>query len=111
MPIEDLYGTELAPSVVVLGELRTSAPDMAAAYATYAAEGTYCKPQAITEVIDRNGEPMEITGAQCHQAVDKKIADVMAWTLQQDLEDPRATGKGKTIPGHPAGGKTGTSGS
>ena len=111
MPVEDLYGTELAPSVVVLGELRISALDMAAAYATYAAEGTYCKPQAITEVIDRNGEPMEITGAQCHQAVDKKIADVMAWTLQQDLEDPRATGKGKTIPGHPAGGKTGTSGS
>ncbi|MFC7464489.1 transglycosylase domain-containing protein [Brachybacterium sp. GCM10030252] len=109
--IEDVYGTELAPSVVVLGEVRISALDMASAYATYAAGGTYCKPQAVTEVIDRNGEAMPISGAECHQAVDKKVADTMAWTLEQDLEDPRATGKGKIIEGHPAGGKTGTSGS
>src|SRR5699024_7440366 len=110
MPVEDMYGTDLAPAVLVLGEVRISALDMAAAYATWGAGGTYCKPQAISEVLDRNGEPMEISGADCHQAVEKEIADTMAWTLQQDLEDPKATGKGKTIPGHPAGGKTGTSG-
>jgi membrane peptidoglycan carboxypeptidase len=110
MPIEDVYGTELAPAVLVLGELRISALDMAAAYATYAAGGTYCTPQAITEVVDRNGDPMEISGADCHQAVEEEVADTMAWTLQQDLEDPRATGKGRIIEGHPAGGKTGTSG-
>lgn len=111
MSIADMYGTELAPSVVVLGELRISALDMASAYATYAAEGTYCRPQAVTEVIDRDGEPMPITDAQCEQAMDKEDADAMAWVLQQDLEDPRATGKGRTIDDHPAGGKTGTSGS
>src|SRR5690625_7086541 len=38
MSIADMYGTELAPSVVVLGELRISALDMASAYATFAAE-------------------------------------------------------------------------
>eukprot|EP01135_Chromosphaera_perkinsii_P009712 Nk52_evm1s1847 gene=Nk52_evmTU1s1847 len=65
MPIEDVYGTELAPSVVVLGELRISALDMANAYATYAAGGTYCKPQAISEVVDRNGEPMPNFPAEC----------------------------------------------
>src|SRR5699024_12795485 len=75
-----------------------------------ASRGTYWKPQAITEVKDRNGDPMEISGAECHQAVEKDVADAMAWTLQQDLEDPKATGKGKIIDGHPAGGKTGTSG-
>src|SRR5699024_3263709 len=105
-----MYGTELAPSVVVLGELRISALDMASAYATYAAEGMYCRPQAVTEVIDRNGESMPISGSQCEQRVDKEVADTMAWTLQQDLEDPQATGDGRTIEGHPAGGKTGTSG-
>ncbi|MDN5685546.1 MAG: penicillin-binding protein [Brachybacterium sp.] len=109
--IADVYGTELAPAVVVLGEVRISALDMAGAYATWAAGGTYCTPQAITAVVDRNGEEMETTGADCHQAVEKDIADKIAWTLQQDLEDPEATGKGKVIPGHPAGGKTGTSGS
>ena len=111
MPIDELYGTELAPSVVVLGELRISALDMAAAYATWAANGTFCTPQGISEVVDRNGDSMEISGADCHQAVDPEIADTMAWVLQQDLEDPRATGKGKVVEGHPAGGKTGTSGS
>ena len=111
MDIADMYGTELAPAVVVLGELRISALDMAAAYATYAAEGVYCRPQAVTEVLDRDGEPMPIAGTQCDQRVDKAVADQMAWTLQQDLEDPRATGKGRVVEGHTAGGKTGTSGS
>ena len=109
MDIADMYGTTLAPSAVVLGQLQVSALDMAGAYATWAAGGTYCKPQAITEVTDRNGDAMGISGADCHQAVEKKVADTMAWTLEQDLEDPKATGKGKIIPGHPAGGKTGTS--
>ncbi|MDN5820924.1 MAG: transglycosylase domain-containing protein [Brachybacterium sp.] len=111
MPIEDMYGTELAPAVLVLGEVRISALNMAAAYATWGAGGTYCTPQAISEVLDRNGDAMEISGADCHQAVEKEVADVMAWTLEQDLEDPKATGRGKIIEGHPAGGKTGTSGS
>ena len=109
MDIADMYGQTLAPSAVVLGQLQVSALDMAGAYATWAAGGTYCKPQSITEVSDRNGEKMGISGSECHQVVDKKVADTMAWTLQQDLEDPKATGKGKIIPGHPAGGKTGTS--
>ncbi|GAA1491365.1 transglycosylase domain-containing protein [Brachybacterium sacelli] len=109
--ISDVYGSELAPAVVVLGEVRISALDMANSYATWAAGGTYCKPQAIAEVVDRNGDAMETSGAECHQAVDKEVADAITWTLQQDLEDPKATGKGKVIPGHPAGGKTGTSGS
>ena len=110
MPIEDIYKTELAPAVLVLGEVRISALNMAASYATWASGGTYCSPQAIEKVLDRNGDPMKISGADCHQAVEKDVADAMAWTLQQDLEDPRATGKGKIIEGHPAGGKTGTSG-
>lgn len=111
MPIDEMYGTELAPSVVVLGELRISALDMASAYATFAAEGTYCKPTGINEVVDRNGDKMETTGSKCDQVMDKSVADEIAWTLEQDLTDPRATGKGKVIPGHDAGGKTGTSGS
>ena len=109
MPIEDMYGTELAPAVVVLGELRVPPLEMASAYATWAAGGTYCRPTGIIEVIDRHGETMPTSGADCEQVVDEETADVMAWTLEQDLSDPRATGKGRTIPGYPAGGKTGTS--
>jgi membrane peptidoglycan carboxypeptidase len=111
MSIDEMYGTDLAPAAVVLGELNISGLDMAAAYATFAAEGTYCKPTAITEVKDRNGKKVDITGSECTQAIKKEVADTLAWTLEQDLVDPQATGKGKVIPGHDAGGKTGTSGS
>lgn len=109
-PVEDMYGQELAPSVVVLGELRISALDMAAAYATVASGGEYCRPTGIAEVLDSSGEKLPVTGKNCEQVLDKKEADTLAWVLQQDLEDPRATGKGKTVDGHVAGGKTGTSG-
>ncbi|MFC0675620.1 penicillin-binding protein [Brachybacterium hainanense] len=109
MPVEDLYGQELAPSVVVLGELRISALDMASAYATFGASGTYCRPTAITAITDRAGKDVAFTGNSCKQVLDKQVADSVAWTLEQDLADPRATGKGKVIPGHDAGGKTGTS--
>ncbi|MCS6712128.1 transglycosylase domain-containing protein [Brachybacterium sp. EF45031] len=106
----DMYGTELAPAVVVLGELRISALDMAAAYATFAAGGRYCHPTAIAEVVDRNGKPMPTTGPKCEQVLDRNVSNAVQWVLKQDLEDPRATGKGMVIPGHDAGGKTGTSG-
>ncbi|MCL6422437.1 penicillin-binding protein [Brachybacterium sp. JHP9] len=109
MPIEQMYGQELAPSVVVLGEVRISALDMAAAYATYAASGTYCRPTGIDSISDRDGNPLPVTTTQCEQRLEPKVADAMAWTLEQDLVDPRATGKGRVIPGHDAGGKTGTS--
>ena len=111
MPVEDMYGTNLAPAAVVLGEMNISALDMAAAYATYAAGGKYCRPNPIESVTDRDGKPMDVTTEDCRQAIDPEVADTMAWVLQQDLEDPKATGKGRTIPGQVAGGKTGTSGS
>src|SRR5699024_7946120 len=120
MPIEDVYGTELAPAVLVLGEVRISALDMASAYATWAAGGTYCKPQAISEVLDRNGDPIAISGhdgdprgastADGAQGGERHAAAAVAGTPSPDRADPKATGKGRTIPGHPAGGKTGTSG-
>jgi membrane peptidoglycan carboxypeptidase len=111
MSIADMYGTELAPAAVVLGELRISALDMANAYATYAAGGSYCTPTGIDKITDRDGKELKTSGGKCKQVIDKKTADTVSWVLEQDLSDPRATGKGKVIPGHDAGGKTGTSGS
>jgi membrane peptidoglycan carboxypeptidase len=111
MSIADMYGTELAPAPVVLGEVRISALDMANAYAAFAAGGTYCTPTGIEEITDRDGKKLKTSGGECKQVIDKETADTVAWVLEQDLSDPRATGKGKVIPGHDAGGKTGTSGS
>lgn len=109
-PIQDVYKTELAPSVVVLGEVRISALDMAAAYATFPADGAYCRPVGIAEIKDRNNKPISFTGKDCKQAVDKKVAETMSSVLKEDLRDPKATGKGQVLDGgRDAGGKTGTS--
>ena len=110
-PVADIYGQTIAPAVLALGELNISQLDMAAAYAVFAAEGVYCTPTAVTKVVDREGNEVPFTGSQCSQVIDKEVADALAWTLEQDLTDPRATGRGRTIDGHDAGGKTGTSGS
>lgn len=109
-PIEKIYGHGLAPAALILGEQNISALDMASAYATYASGGVYCVPTPITSVTDRSGKELPTSGSQCSQVLDQKVADAVAWVLQQDLSDPHATGKGMTIPGHDAGGKTGTSG-
>lgn len=109
-PIEKIYGQALAPAALVLGEQNISALDMAAAYATYASGGVYCVPTPITTVMDKAGTELPTSGSQCSQVLDQKVADAVTWVLQQDLSDPRATGKGMVIPGHDAGGKTGTSG-
>ncbi|CAM3986968.1 transglycosylase domain-containing protein [Helcobacillus massiliensis] len=111
VPVEDMYKTDLSPAVLALGELNISALDMAAAYATYPAGGKFCRPVAITSVTNRKGEELPITGGECKDVIKPEVADAMSWTLMQDLSDPKATGKGMTIPGHDAGGKTGTSGS
>src|SRR5699024_12823827 len=50
------------------------------------------------------------SAAGCRQGFEKGVAGARAWTLRQEREGPKATGKGKTLPGRPAGGKTGTSG-
>ncbi|MDO5662998.1 MAG: transglycosylase domain-containing protein [Brachybacterium sp.] len=109
--LRDMYSTELAPAVLVLGELNISQLDMAAAYATFGARGEYCRPTAITGVKDRDGEDLPFSGQSCEQVMDEDAAETMAWVLKEDLVDPQATGRGMTIPGQDAGGKTGTSGS
>lgn len=109
--IGSLFKGSIGPAALVLGEQNISALNMAGAYATFAAGGKYCVPTAVAQVKDRNGKVLPSSGSQCSQVMSPQTADTVAWVLEQDLSDPKATGKGKVIPGHPAGGKTGTSGS
>ncbi|QEU11189.1 transglycosylase domain-containing protein [Dermabacter vaginalis] len=109
-PVNDILGADLSPATQVIGEINIPAVSMAAAYAAFAAEGNYCKPQAIEAVVDRNGKELPFTKSQCSQVIKPEVANAVAWTLMQGLSDPKGTGKGKIIPGHDAGGKSGTSG-
>ena len=51
-----------------LGSVNVSPMSMAAAYATVAARGMYCKPVAVAKIISPTGAKLPVESAGCHQA-------------------------------------------
>ncbi|GIG41041.1 penicillin-binding protein [Cellulomonas phragmiteti] len=93
----------------VLGSQSTSPLQMAAAYATFASGGTYCKPIAITSVVDATGTSLPVPPADCTPgAIDPKYAAAMNFALSNVW-----TGTASRVgqPPFPAAGKTGTTSS
>jgi len=78
---------------------------MAAAFATFAARGRYCRPMAITAIVERDGTRTEIPPS-CSTALDPEVADAVNHVLSGVFT--KGTMRGQSI-GRPAAGKTGTS--
>lgn len=97
--------TEVFPSMV-LGTQLASPLTMASAYATFAAEGTYCEPRAITRITDANGEEVKIPETTCREVMAPEVANAINYALTQVVE--RGTARGFGLPGRPVAGKTGT---
>ena len=92
-----------------LGSVYVSPMSMAAAYATLAARGWYCSPQAIVNIqVITSGKQLPVQRAQCHRAMPQGVADAANYVLQGVLTVPGATAAGRGIPGHQAAAKTGT---
>jgi membrane peptidoglycan carboxypeptidase len=99
-----------------LGAEATSPLDLANAYATLAAQGTQCDPVPVTQVLDRNGQPLTgddgqplVTGGNCTpEAIPANVANTLATILVGDTASPEGTGTRAAIPGHAIAGKTGT---
>jgi membrane peptidoglycan carboxypeptidase len=89
----------------VLGTNEVSPLDMASAYATLAARGTYCRPIAITEVLDASGRSLGRVASSCRSAMAEATADTVTSVLRGVIA--QGTGRGANI-GRPAAGKTGT---
>ncbi|MPV48962.1 glycosyl transferase [Pseudactinotalea sp. HY160] len=92
---------------MVLGSNTIAPLTMAAAFATYAANGTHCTPVAILSVTDRNGEELPVPQADCKEVLDPKVAATVNYALNK-VTDAGATGAAARLPNRPVAGKTGT---
>jgi membrane peptidoglycan carboxypeptidase len=100
-----------------LGAEATSPLALASAYSTLGADGTRCAPTPVTEILDRNGQPLTgdngapvPTGDDCTpEAVPPAVATTLNQILVGDTALPIGTGTRAAVPGHQIAGKTGTS--
>ena len=89
-----------------LGSVYVSPLNMAAAYATLAARGVYCRPYAIWAITGSNGARLPIRRRHCHRVISKGVADAANYVLQSVLGGG-GTAYNRGI-GIPAAAKTGT---
>jgi len=88
-----------------LGSEPVAPMDMAAAYATVAARGIYCRPIAISHILTRSGTQLPVKSANCHRAISTQVADAANFILQGVITSGTAAGRGIGVP---VAGKTGT---
>ncbi|MDQ1463752.1 MAG: hypothetical protein QOC73_693, partial [Actinomycetota bacterium] len=96
----------------VLGAEDVDPLTVAAAYATFANQGTYCAPQAITKVTWQIGsttnQSKTVPGPKCKRVLDAGVANAVTSLLQGVLTQPGATAANLPKLGRPAAAKTGT---
>ncbi|MEA2501379.1 MAG: penicillin-binding protein [Actinomycetota bacterium] len=95
---------EALPSIA-LGSEEVTPLEMASAYATLAAGGTYRQPKVVSRVTDGTGQLLESGPSDPVQAVSPDVAFAATTLLQEVIT--RGTGTAAAI-GRPAAGKTGT---
>ena len=89
-----------------LGSVNVSPMSMAAAYATVADRGVYCRPIAIMSITDAHGNNLPVQSAGCHRVMTKGVADAANYVLRGVLVS--GTAAGRNILGREAAAKTGT---
>ena len=96
----------------VLGANEVSPLALTAAYAAFAAHGTYCPPTPVLQVLDAGGQPLALQQQPCRQALDPRVADGVTSVLRGTIDGPSPfrTARRADI-GRPAAGKTGSTNS
>ena len=89
----------------VIGSDNVTPLAMAGAFAAFAANGTYCKPIAITRVVDADGKDLPVPSADCQEKLEPRIASAVTYALKNVWQ---GTAKQLGQPSYPAAGKTGT---
>jgi membrane peptidoglycan carboxypeptidase len=89
-----------------LGPVPVAPLQMANAYATVAANGIYCTPIAINQILTSSGQSLPVMSPNCHRVLAADVAEAANYILQGVLVSPgTASGRGINVP---AAAKTGT---
>ncbi len=95
-----------------LGVAATTPLDLAGAYATVAAEGTWCAPTPITSITDANGRRVTAGQPDCRQVLDVDVARAAADAARCPVGDQSMYrrlrgrhGHAAAQPARPAGGR------
>jgi membrane peptidoglycan carboxypeptidase len=91
----------------ILGTNEIAPMTMAAAIATVGANGLYCKPIAIDNVVDADGNELGGQTRECSQAISPEVSAAMAYALKQVLTSGSGTASNPRD-GIEVAGKTGT---
>ena len=71
----------------LLGSTQTAPLTMASAFASFANDGKYCAPIAITSVTDQTGAQLPAQSTACRDAVKPEVARGVNYALQQVLNE------------------------
>lgn len=99
-----------------LGVSATTPLDLANAYATLAADGNYCEPIPVTQILDRDGNKVDAGNPRCKQVTSPDVARGAVDAARCPVGDRSSTSQCKTatagyvkdIVDRPIAGKTGT---
>ncbi|HEX6970478.1 MAG TPA: transglycosylase domain-containing protein [Micromonosporaceae bacterium] len=99
-----------------LGVSATTPLELANAYATLAADGKYCEPIPVQEIIDQDGNKLDVAKPRCNQAVKPEVARAAVDAARCPVGDRSSTSKCaggtasqvRNVVGKPVAGKTGT---
>jgi membrane peptidoglycan carboxypeptidase len=107
LPLTGPHAVTAKEGSLTLGARGFTAIQMAGAYATLAAHGLHCTPNAVTEITLASGTPVTVT-PQCTQVISPAVADTVTSLLAGVVTS--GTGTAAAVPGHQVAGKTGTTG-
>ncbi|KRE26796.1 penicillin-binding protein [Mycobacterium sp. Soil538] len=93
-----------------LGPIEVNALELSNVAATLSSGGTWCPPNPIAQVLDRNGEEVSVTTETCEQAVPEGLANTLANAMSKDDQGSgTAAGAAGSVGWNlPMSGKTGT---
>ena len=93
----------------MLGTNEVSPLDLTAAYATFAASGTFCPPRPVVQILDGTGTEIPLPPQTCRQVLDPAVADTVSGVLRGNIDGPSRSRTGaRARIGRPAAGKTGS---